>query len=114
VANTDPRRTIELLDELERLGFDDAAFQRLHHFWQRPPGDPGRHPTINDHRGYCVRTQSFQAGQNNARLQRRLEMVLDWYRHNQPTYPARFTELADVSVRSVPFLPLRTAAERRR
>ena len=28
----DPKQTLALLDELERLGFMDEAFWRLHHF----------------------------------------------------------------------------------
>jgi hypothetical protein len=71
---TDPKRTVELLDELERLGLADTAFERLHHYWQYPEANPQRHHKIHQHRTYCANMAEaqFHAGRNNARVQHRL------------------------------------------
>jgi hypothetical protein len=71
-GSTDPKRTIELLNKLGRLGFNDQAFERLHHM--------GLGETIARHRDYCERTHRFLLDSNNARTQERLELVLDAYR----------------------------------
>jgi hypothetical protein len=112
MENIDPKRTIELLGELEQLGFGDNAFQRLHHFWQHSESNPQRHHKIGAHRGHCAelaqRGSRFHIGGNNARTQHRLEIVLACYRRYRSD-TAAFPHLADASVDSIPFLPLRTA-----
>jgi hypothetical protein len=106
--NLDSSCTIRLLDELEALGFNDDAFARLHHFWQRPDEHPGRRSTINSHRLYCHRTTHFRPDGNNARLQRRLEVVLERYRQGGFDNPSAFHALADASVALIPFRPFST------
>ena len=105
---TDPKRTIELLDELERLGLTDNAFARLHHFWQHPEENPRRHTTIHQHRRYCAMDMAdhFQAGRNNARVQHRLEIVSACYVAYHPGDPSVFPQLAAAAVDLIPFLPL--------
>jgi hypothetical protein len=71
---TDPKRTIELLDELEKLGFNDWAFGRLHHFRTN-----GKRVTIEEHRKHCEGIGSFQNGDDEV-VQRRLELVIGAYR----------------------------------
>jgi hypothetical protein len=108
--NTDPQRTIDLLGELEHLGFNDAAFERLHHFWQH--SSEQRHHTMYAHRSYCVNLVNngarFRADGNNARTQHRLELVLEVKRYHIDN-PSALPALADAAVSLIPFLPLRTA-----
>jgi hypothetical protein len=93
-----PQDTLNLLDELQTLGFDDSAFALLHHFRER--GEPH---TIAAHRGYCERTGEFRADFNNERTQRRLEFVLREYRSAGATAsPALFSELAERAWAAIP------------
>jgi hypothetical protein len=71
----DPKQTIAYLDELEELGFTNEAFWRLHHF-----RDKGRHDTIQSHRRYCEKTESFHEDETNERVQIRLEIVLKHFK----------------------------------
>jgi len=62
----DPRKTVQLLNQLVAIGFMNEAFQRLHHM--------GRRLTIAVHRAYCEKKiSSFQKDSTNARVERRLE-----------------------------------------
>ena len=102
---TDPKRTIELLGELEKLGFNDWAFARLHHFRIN-----GKRATIHAHRKYCEGIASFQGGGENEVVQRRLELVIDAYRKGgfQSGRSDVFAALADASFHELPppgFLP---------
>jgi hypothetical protein len=96
---TSPERTIELLDQLEALGFDDQAFARLHHFRLK-----GRRPTISAHRLYCDATSSFQDAGENELVQRRLELVLKAYRSGvfKSGRPEVFGALADAAFHELP------------
>jgi len=94
-----PQRTVELLDELERLGFTNEAFWRLHHFREK-----GNRDTINSHRSYCEKTDSFKDGDNNERVQVRPEMVLKYYELYHNGHPDMFTRLADAAYCMVPAL----------
>jgi hypothetical protein len=58
-----PTRSVWLLNELERLGFTDDAFGVLHHFEK---------DTIQAHRSYCARVETFQPDGTNERVQLRL------------------------------------------
>lgn len=69
-----PKRSLELLDELVLLGFTDEAFALLHHFRVR-----GWRDTIASHRGYCEKHSLFQRDGDNERTQCRLEFVLRSY-----------------------------------
>jgi hypothetical protein len=75
----DPKESIRLLDVLERLGFTNDAFWRLHHFRIE-----GRKPTINAHRKYCAGISFFADGSTNGLtnglVQERLKLVLQAYR----------------------------------
>lgn len=93
-----PQRTIRLLDELEPLGFDEEAFQTLHH---------GERVTIARHRDYCSKTGTFKDDRNNSHVQRRLEIVLRafWAGGFDASKPERkvFHALAQAAVAQVPF-----------
>ncbi len=61
----DPQDTLNLLDQLQPLGFDDSAFALLHHF-----REGGQLHTIAQHRHYCQqRTGDFKTDSNNERIQ---------------------------------------------
>jgi hypothetical protein len=79
----DPKDTLIVLDRLEALGFDDKAFQALHHFRQG-----GRSTTIARHRAYCEKTRQFDDGSENERTQTRLKSVLAAYVQGGFTSPA--------------------------
>ncbi len=67
----DPEKTIEILEELQRKGFGDDEFSRLHHFAKR-----GRRVTISEHVRYCQSTKKFRHGGNNCILQEKLQKRL--------------------------------------
>ena len=71
--------TLGLLDELQRLGFNDDAFWRLHHFRR-----VGRPDSIARHRNYCMGLKRgvFNPGSENERVALRLSFVLDTYRRS--------------------------------
>ena len=78
---TDPQNTLKLLTALiQAAGSEDAAddvFCLLHHTQGR----------LDPHRRYCERVRAFHDGGNNARVQQRLEWVLDIYNneaHDEP------------------------------
>jgi hypothetical protein len=95
--STNPKRTLALLDTLEKLGFNEEAFRRLHHQGTKRP----REATITRHRAYCETTSEFQPDGTNARVQQRLVFVLETYR--KPDNTRNFIALAEASVREIPF-----------
>lgn len=94
-----PAITLTLLDDLERLGFDDQAFARLHH-WRAV----GKDETIRAFRAYCEKHDDFQADGNNARVAQRLELVLKAYTQGGFTSSRRevFITLAEAAWLEVP------------
>jgi hypothetical protein len=72
----DSSLTLELLDKLEKQGFTDAAFSKVHHHREK-----GEDRTIQRFRTYIDRpTARFQERSNNALVHRRLEIVWNAYR----------------------------------
>lgn len=97
---TSTKRTIELLDELKAVGFDDHAFGHLHHF----RATRGIYDTISAHRRYAEKTEQFREGGTNEKVQRRLELVLNAYKagpfkRGTPVFMA----LAQAAVDEIPF-----------
>jgi hypothetical protein len=86
------RRTVELLDELVSYGFDNAAFQRLHH--------RGKASTINSHRKYAEKVE-FKPNETNEMVERRLAFVLKAY-HARGSTPTDWLTLAAASVAAIP------------
>ena len=99
---TNPSQTIAYLDELEQLGFTNEAYWRVHHFREKNERD-----TINAHRKYCERTISFGDDKNNERVQKRLALILQYYKDYHLGNPAIFSDLADAAYRLIP--PLQTS-----
>ena len=99
MSNTNPSDTISLIRQLQKLGFGDAAFCRLHHFRDNRP------ETIDNFITYCAKIGTFQRNGSNSRVHDRLEWVLS---HCGPTSladrdPMEFVKLAEASVREIPF-----------
>jgi hypothetical protein len=94
-----PRRTIELLDELGELGFNDQAFARLHHFRMKR-----RKATIRAHYSYCQAIASFQNDGENELVQQRLKLVMNAYRSGvfKSGRPEVFSALADAAFYELP------------
>ena len=97
------KTTIELLDQLMAIGFDDSAFWLLHHARLR-----NWHETISAHREYCEKIRSgsgeFLADSENERVQRRLAWVLA--KHQKSGKPngdrAHFQSLAEAAFTGLP------------
>jgi hypothetical protein len=100
-----PQRTLDLLDELQRLGFDDEAFWRLHHFRLKDCKD-----TIQEHRDYVEKQSSLRDNDSNEEVQRRLELVLNAYRLGgfKSGRQSVFAALADAAFYEIP--PRRSVA----
>ena len=94
-----PAERIDLLNQLESLGFDDPAFATLHHFRAN-----GGVCTIESHRRYCNEHSVFQEGRQNARTQHRLKLVLDSYNEGgyQSGKPSVFLALAEAAYAELP------------
>jgi hypothetical protein len=97
---TDPQQTISYLDELQQLGFTNDAFWRIHHFCDKEKRD-----TINTHKAYCEKTGAFREGDNNARVQERLGLLLKYYKAYHSGNPRIFPDLADAVCRLIPSQP---------
>ena len=96
-----PKRSLELLDQLAALGFTDKAFAQLHHFRLKIKNRPAR---IVAHRRYCKKYASFQDDGENERVQLRLALVLHAYRAGgfKSNDPRIFVALADAAFREIP------------
>ena len=97
---TDPQQTIAYVDELQQLGFTNEAFWRTHHF-----RDKDKRATIKAHVAYCEKTGSFREGDNNARVQERLALLLKYYKAYHSGNPEVLSDLADAAYRLIPSLP---------
>ena len=90
---TKPRRTIELLNDLVKFGFDDSAFSLLHHMPKE---------TIQSHIDHCSKHECIEG--ENVRVQQRLEIVHGAYKGGQFTSrsPLFFQHLALLARVEVP------------
>lgn len=91
-------RTIELLDQLEPMGFGHKAFRALHHYQETS------FTSINAHRNYIRRQNilAFQPGTKNFAVEQRLELVLALYIAGKFTNPDAFLPLAMAAVAQLP------------
>ena len=96
---TDPKRTIELLEQLKQLGFTDRAFAKLHHFRLQ-----GRDDSMAAHTAYCEQHGSFLRGGTNEAVQLRLELVLNAHKSGGFTSgrEAVFVSLAEAAWAEIP------------
>jgi len=95
---TDPQQTISYLNELQQLGFTNDTFWRIHHFREKEKRD-------NTHTAYCEKTGAFRKGDNNARVQERLALLLKYYKAYYSGNPRMFPDLADAVYRLIPSQP---------
>ena len=97
------KRSLELLKELESLGFNNEAFWRLHHYRSR-----GTRDTIQLHRKYLEKQLAGGIGlrdnDSNEEVQRRLQLVLIWFRRGEfsSDIAGVFAGLAEVAFELVP------------
>ena len=94
-GHRDPQQTVRLLNDLEKIGFSDEAFNKVHHYREN-----GTFTTINAHRKYCESlTHFFNYGSNNCLVQRRIQIVLNAYRGGgfNSARPEVFVALADAA-----------------
>ena len=97
--NTEPSRTLALLDQLEQAGFDDTSFSVIHH--HKEP------QTISEHRRYCsmlVEDGGLFRTINNQLVQMRLELILTMYRSAGfcTGNPGVFLNLAKAALAEIP------------
>jgi hypothetical protein len=94
-----PNKAVDLLSQLEVLGFDNQAFWRLHHRRLN-----GQKDTIDAFRNYCRKIEGFKPGENNELVVKRLGFVLDCYRAADlpPGNAGAFVALAEASFKTVP------------
>ena len=90
-----PKQILYILDELQKLGFNDDAFCLLHH-----KQETGKRETIKGMRSYCEKTEAFTVDGNNERVLQRLEFVLKHIR--DPENKKDFIELAKQSYKLIP------------
>ena len=95
-----PRETLELLDRMERLGFNDEAFWRLHHRRKN-----GIHEKISSFRKYAKATGAFRLDGNNHLVHKRLELVLNWSEGRAPKSGRTFEGLAEDAWSEIRSLP---------
>ena len=94
----DPRQTLKLLDELQKLGFSGEAFGRLHHHRLNNQMEP-----IARFRAYCGKTSKFIPDSNNERVYQRLRFVLNAW--SEPDNTNDFTILANAAFEAIPPRP---------
>jgi len=95
------RETLQLLDELQDLGFSDAAFARLHHKRLNKQYSPHK---IEPFRRYCEQHQMFRPNSENELIYKRLAFVLRKYRDEElpPGKTDAFIALAEASFKEIP------------
>lgn len=97
------QKTIDLLDQLSKAGFDDSAFWRLHHARLRNWKE-----SISAHRDYCKKIAAssgvFLDDSENERVQRRLAWVLAKHEKSgvQHGDASHFQNLADLAFEGLP------------
>lgn len=93
--NTDPKKTLALLDDLGALGFTDEDLQVVHHT---------AGVTIDSHKQYCLQTSRFRPGSSNARVQARRAFVLQELRASSADANGMaMATLLDQAIAKVPY-----------
>jgi hypothetical protein len=70
--------TITFLNKLVAMGFDENAFQRLHHMGSHSTEYTSK-TSIKNHIDYCAKGASFQQGSTNEDVFLRLRFVYNTY-----------------------------------
>lgn len=93
-----PKRTLEILIKLERLGLTDKVFWKIHHRTREP---------ISRFRAYCENGPSeFQLGGTNERVHQRLEFILKNYR-SKGSHLADAQELVALAEAALKAIPMK-------
>jgi hypothetical protein len=92
-----PGKTVELLNDLEKLGFNDEQLRIIH----RKPSD-GYLETIESHRNYCRNTTTFVSNSRNEIVCKRLNFIA---KHKDCIENLEsFTILAKIAANEFPFV----------
>lgn len=93
--------TLKLLDKLQDLGFNDAAFARLHHKRLKRQYSPHK---IEPFRTYLEQHERFMPNSENELVHKRLAFILKRYRDEgfPPGKTDEFVALAEVSFIEIP------------
>lgn len=97
VNYADPKLTIEALDDLTRIGFNNEAFKILHHL----------NDNLDSFRRWCVSKTTFAKGGNNSLVHERLRYVLNEYRRRgvDDKKSNVFIDLAREALAKIPPIP---------
>jgi hypothetical protein len=87
-----PTETVELIERLRKMKFDNDAFRLLHHL----------HGSMNGFEMYARSVASFQQDGNNHRVHKRLELVLDSCANGTPPPGKTFAALAAEAMCRIP------------
>jgi hypothetical protein len=87
-----PTETIELIERLRRMKFDNDAFRLLQHL----------HGSMNGFEKYARNVASFQEDGNNHRVHKRMLFVLDSCANGTLPPGKTFAALAEEAMRRIP------------
>jgi hypothetical protein len=87
-----PTETIELIERLRKMKFDNDSFGQLHHL----------HGSMDGFEKYARKVASFQEDGNNHRVHKRMLFVLDSCANGTPPPGKTFAALAEEAMRSIP------------
>ncbi len=80
-----PQRMLQLLDELDALGFNNDDYRLIHHW-----GEKARISSMVSHCNKLIESGgSFRGSHNNECVKRRLEYVLRAYQEGDLSRPAK-------------------------
>jgi hypothetical protein len=86
-----PKATIDLIERLKTMQFDNDAFRLLHHF----------HDSIGGFERHARKVTSFVEDGNNHRVHKRLQFVLDSCTNGKPPLGETFASLAEEAMRRI-------------
>ncbi|MDO9107150.1 MAG: hypothetical protein Q7U57_19585 [Methylovulum sp.] len=85
-----PKKTLSILEMLERLGFNDHHFQFIHHWGNLP----GKDSSLESHKRYLSQEiQNYKPNSNNWNVALRLQECLDLASHSKK--PIDFIEIGE-------------------
>ena len=96
---TDPQMTLKLLAALIRAAGSETAADDVFRLLHQTQGG------LDPHRLYCEGVKSFLDDRNNARVQQRLEWVLDPYNNEAKGEQNALRVLAIAAYRAIPPVP---------
>jgi hypothetical protein len=100
-VSPDPQKCRKIIEDLRRLGFDEGAFRRLHHW--RDKVERQRHKNwLSAFYKYCGEVKTFREDNSNHWVQQRLTYVLLSGTRASTVKNERFETLAEEAYRLIP------------